>query len=208
MKVRQIVRKRPSIQAAHQYRKSGLYYIDPQEHFLSGDKREAELKTISDSLLAIVKNQFPRTQNLEFAILKAHLIIEYAIVQYIRGYAAVIMDHDKLDYKFSQKLEIAYLLGFGAQDPILLPTVELINNLRNKIAHKFDFNKSILDEMLFINGCEKSELVKIDDRGRIKYLRRICSFVCARVAVEMQGAYEIAVLIEDEFKAAKPKRTI
>lgn len=203
MKARQIKRPRPNLETAVKYLKDGTFSIDPLKHYQSFEEREKELSGISDDLCEIVKKQFPRTQNLEYAILKAHLIIEHAITQHIRGYASVSIDQKEIRFTFSQKLEIAYLFGFGANDPMLLPTVERLNKIRNQVAHSFDMDRNGLDEVLRLNVSEShgdfKRLKPKSDRERIKFLRWICTFICARIAGEMRGEYEVIKMIEEEF---------
>jgi hypothetical protein len=207
MKSRQIRRDRPNLKTAHQFFREGSFSIDPNRHYLSGKEREAELTKISDELRSIVKRQFPRTQNLEYAVLKAQLIIEHALSQYIRSYATTYVDVKDLRFSFSQKLEIAYLLGFGAHDPILLPTVERLNKIRNQVAHTFELDRIPLDEIMDripldeiiqINSEEYKDLKPKDDRERIKYLRWICASICGRVSGEMIGTDVATVHLEQE----------
>jgi uncharacterized protein YutE (UPF0331/DUF86 family) len=152
MKSRQIRRDRPNLKTAHQFFREGSFSVDPNRHYFSGKEREAELTKISDELRLMVKRQFPRTWNLEYAVLKAHLIIEHALTKYIRSFATTYVDVKALRFSFSQKLEIAYLLGFGAHDPILLPTVERLNKIRNHVVHTFELDRSQLDEIIQINS--------------------------------------------------------
>jgi hypothetical protein len=87
-----------------------------------------------------------------------------------------------------QAVEVAYLLGFGANDPILMPTVQGLNKLRNQIAHTFELDRKALDEILRLYNEDYETFSVKDDRDRIKYLRWICRFICGRVAGEMLGA--------------------
>jgi len=207
MKARQIRRDRPNLNTAHQFFKDGAYSIDPNGHYFSGEEREAELRKIGDELCSIVKQNFPRTQNLEFAILKSHLIIEHALVQYIRSFATTYVDASALRFSFSQKIEIAYLLGFGAHDPCLLPTVERLNKIRNQVAHTFELDRSALDEIFKINSEEYKDLVLKNDRERIKHLRSICAFICGRVAGEMMGSYVATAQLEQEAWALQGRQS-
>ena len=78
------------------------------------------------------------------------MIVEYALTQYIRCFVLVAVQAEDVRFTFSQKLEIAYLLGFGANHPILLPTIERLNKVRNQVAHTFTLDRAALDEMLRI----------------------------------------------------------
>ena len=188
----QTKRERPTLKTAHDYYKEGSFGVDPKLHTLSGAAREAKLKRVEDGLVTIVRTQFPRTQNLEFAILKSHLIVEYALSQYIRCFASTFVDAKDLRFTFSQKLEIAYLMGFGANDPILVPTVETLNKIRNQVAHTFALDRSAVDEMLRINHDEYDVFKPKNDRKRVQFLRQICTYICGRIAGEILGAYVVA----------------
>lgn len=170
--------------------------FDPKAHGLSGEEREAALRKVSDDLLGTVKRHFPRTQNLEYAILKAHLILEFALTQYIRCFVLVAVRAEEIRFTFSQRLEIAYLLGFGANDPILLPTVERLNKLRNQVAHSFTLDRAALDEMLRVNSEDYETFKPKNDRERIRHLRSICAFICGRVAGEAEAAYVMATRVD------------
>src|SRR5690242_16222870 len=109
MRSYQIKRERPTFKTTHDYHKDGSFLTDPQIHGLSGKEREAEIRKVEDDLAEIVPRQFPRTQKLEYAILKSNLIVEHAVTQYIRCFALVAVHADDIRFTFSQKLEIAYL---------------------------------------------------------------------------------------------------
>ena len=144
-----------------------------------------------------MKREFPRTQNLEYAILKSHLIIEYALTQYIRCFSAVVVSTESIRFTFAQRLEIAYLLGFGNNDPISLPTVERLNKVRNQVAHTFNLDRVALDEMLLINSEDYDAFKVKNDRERISRLRSICAFICGRVAGESLAAHVVATHLTD-----------
>lgn len=201
MKTRQIKRPRPNLETARKFFNEG-WSVDPQRHYTSREERETQIQFIYDSLKDIGK-RFPRTQNVEYAVLKAHLILEYAIIQYIRGYSEVYLEEKDINFSFYQKMEIAYFLGFGANDPRMLPTIQGINKIRNQIAHSFAFDKKDLDEILRINSDDYDGFIVSKDTERIKYLRLICQFICGRVAGEMLGAYAVAVHFEERQEGAE-----
>lgn len=202
MRSYQIKRERPSIKTAHDFHKEGSFLVDPRLHGLSGQVREDEIRKIGDDLCELVKQQFPRTQKLEYAILKSHLIMEYAITQYIRCFAAVAVEIDAIRFTFSQRLEVAYLMGFGANDPLLLPTIERLNKVRNQVAHTFSFDRVAFDEMLRINSEDYDAFKPKNDRERISRLRILCAYVCGRVAGEVSAAHFMACHLEQKAKTA------
>ena len=103
MKQNQTKRKRSTLKDAHDFHKSGSYYVGP-EHATTDEERIEDIESVSEFLESLVKNHFPRTSNLEYAILKCHLIIEYAITEYIRCHSSVVIDREKIKFTFSQKL--------------------------------------------------------------------------------------------------------
>ena len=200
MRSYQIKRERPSFKTAHEFHKEGSFLVDPKIHGLSGQAREDEIKRVGDELCELVKKQFPRTQKLEYAILKSLLIVEYAITQYIRCFSLVAVDAEEIRFTFSQRLEIAYLMGFGANDPLLLPTIERLNKTRNQVAHTFSFDRVAFDEMLRINSENYDVFKPKNDRERISRLRVLCAYVCGRIAGEVSAAYYIANHLEQRVK--------
>ncbi len=189
MRGKQIKRERPTLKSAHDFFKEGSFLIDPNSHFLSTDEQEAELRKVRSELHDIVKRQFPRTQNLEYAILKSHLIVEYALLQYIRCFAAIAVSASDIRFTFSQKVEIAYLLGFGANHPTVLPTVQSLNKVRNQVAHSFMLDRGAVDELLRINSEDYGAFTPKHDRERIQALRWVCAFICGLVSGLAMGEY-------------------
>ena len=176
-----IKRERPTVDTAHKFHKEGFFSTGP-EHRLSKEERYIEIEKIEDGLMSLVKSQYPRTQNLEYAILKAHLIVEYAVTQYIRCFSRTWVDEKQIRFTFSQKVEVAYLLGMGANEPTLLPTIERLNKLRNQVAHSFQLDRSGLDEIHRVNSEDYEEFKIGNDRERIRRLKWICLFVCGYIA--------------------------
>lgn len=129
---------------------------------------------------------FPRTQNLEYAILKAHLIVEHAITEFIRCTLRVLVEPKDISFTFSQKLEIAVLNGFGAGCAITVPSIEILNQIRNQVAHRFSYERNLLNELLQIN-FEDVDPNALSDRQCITCLRNYCAFQCGRIAGEIEA---------------------
>lgn len=127
--------------------------------------------------------------NLEYAILKSHLIIEHAIKKYIRSNSRVYIDNDKLQFTFAQIHQIAYMMGFGVNDPVIIPFSELLNKARNKVAHTFSLDRKTIDEAIRIASAGSDEFPTKNDRQRVQALRHICRWYCAYVAGYVQGDY-------------------
>jgi len=88
-------------------------------------------------------------------------------------------------FTFSHKLEIAYLMGFGVNDPTVIPSVERLNKVRNQVAHSFAIDRGLFDEMIRINSEDYLEFREMTDRERVSSLRAICALMTGRIAGEL-----------------------
>lgn len=179
----QFRRPRSTMQTAHNYHRHGTFYTGP-EHRMSDDERTSHWDAESDELFAWAKANFPRGKNLEYALLKGHLIIERSLGFYIRTHSSVLVNDVDLRFSFRQKLDIAYLMGFGVNDPTVFPTIERWNSVRNKVAHNFEFDRQLVDEMIRINSEDYNGFEITTDQQRVSRLRSICYFMCGRAAGE------------------------
>lgn len=187
---KQIKEKTRTLQDAHAYLQGKITCsFRGTNDYVSENERQATLERIKAELLTLIKKQFPRTAHLEYAILKAHLIIEHTITEYIRFHARVSCEN--LKFSFSDKLDIAYLMGFGALDPILIVTVERLNKVRNAAVHKFEIDRPSVDEMLRLNSNDYDNFKLVNDRERITWLRRVCASICGRVIGHMESEYYV-----------------
>lgn len=75
-----------------------------------------------------------------------------------------------------------FIRSFGAHDPTMIPTVELLNRVRNQVAHSFDLDRSLVDELLRINSGDYPTYRPKNDRERIRGLKLICAFVSGYVS--------------------------
>ena len=183
-------KKRTTLNEAQMFIKKGHGSGMKSEDYISNTQRNEIVSKVGAELLEVVKRRFPRTANLEYAILKGHLIIEYALTQYIRCSSYVLVEIDNINFSFSKKLEISILMGFGNGDPTLIPSIELFNKLRNQVAHKFEINKNLVDEIIRLN-CDEEWLIDLNDRTRIRCLKAFCASICGRIL----GAIEAKVFL-------------
>jgi hypothetical protein len=187
MALSQTRRPRPMRETAHRAQAEGGHsilredYVGDEERNLFADQMSAELEDL-------VKAQFPRTSNLEYALLKCHLIVEYALTQFIRGSAHVLVESGAIRFTFAQKLEVAYLMGFGVNEPWAIPAVELLNKVRNQAAHRFNLNRKEVDEMLRIVSEDYHDFEMTDDRMRVRHLRGFCIFICSYLAGRLSAS--------------------
>lgn len=187
MALSQTKRPRPTRETAHRAQAEGGYSI-LREDYVEDDERNSFADQMSAELEVLVKTQFPRTTNLEYALLKCHLIVEYALTQFIRGSAHVLVESQAIRFTFAQKIEVAYLMGFGVNEPWAIPAVELLNKVRNQAAHRFDINRKEVDEMLRIVSEDYPVFDMTDDRMRVRRLRSFCIFICGYLAGRLSAS--------------------
>lgn len=187
MALSQSRKPRPTRETAHRARAEGGHSILPED-YVEDVERNSFADRMGAELTDLVKMQFPRTTNLEYALLKCHLIVEYALTQFIRGSAHVLVEPDAIRFTFAQKLEVAYLMGFGVNEPWAIPAVELLNKVRNQAAHRFNLNRKEVDEMLRIVSEDYHNFEMTDDRMRVRHLRGFCIFVCGYLAGRLSAS--------------------
>jgi len=183
--------KMPSLEDAHQYNKKGSWSFGAEDRFSTTERRDtvtAAAHEIQRKCLATL----PRTRNLELLILKCHITIEYAIETYIRAISAGNADDYVEQFKFDEKLKIAFMLGLGVKDPLLIPSIRLLNRIRNDIAHRLTLNEKDLDELIRINSEQYIEKRTFSDSERLNGLKSITYGTCGLIA----GLREVRVFAE------------
>jgi hypothetical protein len=81
-------------------------------------------------------------------ILKGHILTEYYLQHSINQLAVEKLNFDKVRFTFSNKIEIAKLVGVFTREIDLYAELRLLNKLRNSIAHNLGYDKSILNDFL------------------------------------------------------------
>jgi hypothetical protein len=108
-------------------------------------------------------------------VLKGHLFMEHLINQIISAKCKSpnkILE-DTRAYTFSIKTQLLFSMGL-LPEPIFR-NITKMNTIRNKLAHKLDFNESLID-MRFLNRDGSETIIKPKGRGNPKrfFLRYLC----------------------------------
>lgn len=174
-------KQRATISDSHRYLSQGIWTSMSEEDYLSEKDRAQIVDEAGEHLCGVVKKYFPRTANLEYAILKTHLIVEGVLTQFIRCSSFLLVDPETIRLSFLNKLEVAVLLGFGHGCPTAVPSTEILNRIRNQVAHRFSFDRQLVDELIKINN-DDVDVTNLSDRQRITRLRIFCAKMCGQVA--------------------------
>ncbi len=183
-----IRKKRPTLHDAHAVASGREFDGMSATDYLNDKERVQEAEKVIEELRNTVKYQFPKTRNLEYVVLKSHLIVEHSLTQFIRCSLPVLVEYEKIDFRFSQKVTLAYLHGFT--DRLLLPCVELLNRARNQVAHRFALDTKIIDELIRLIAEDYETSTISTDIDRIRGLRYFCQIVCGMLAGELIGRIE------------------
>jgi hypothetical protein len=183
---------RPRVEDAR--KASGLIFS--ADDIITDIERRDLLEKISQAIEDTVKANFPETDNLEYAILKAHLLIEYIVEKYIESMSFYRVEVADLRFQFAQKVEMAAMLGFGALSNKTLPTIDLLNKSRNQVAHRFTVDRKHLDEAYRWWADDSDEVDAATDVDRIGFLKWFCEIL----AGETSGTLWAHALKSDSFR--------
>lgn len=158
---------------------------------MSDAERVAEMERVVAQLHQVAK-QFPRTRVFEYAILKSQLITESASTHFIRLTLRVLVPDEEIKLSYAQKVQIAQLHGFAYGSLSVIPSLELLNRLRNQLAHRFEFNLRLVDQFIKINSDAYDESFDANNIVRIRCLSQFSTFLAASTAgaARVVGLYE------------------
>lgn len=184
-------RPKPTMQDAHDFLRRG-FYVGPAD-YISAEEQVRELEKALDEVRSLVKSGIPRGYNLEFVLLKCHVVVEYAINRYIELVSPRACDISSERFSFAQKVFLLHLLGVP-DGPILIPSFEALNRLRNQVAHTLEVNQSLLDDFIRINSEDPDEVPTMTDRQKVTAIKEItrglCGLLMGYADAQSIGAYQ------------------
>ena len=190
-------RKRPNLQEAHDFIRKGHGFGMRSSDYVTVEERKQRIRELSDGLKTKIKAHIPLSRNLELVILKCHLLIEYMFDEFIDLMAPTEGAIKNERFTFKQKEALVHMLGFPG-NPIFLPTVDLLNKIRNQVAHTLEINRDTIDELIKLNSEEPDCINGIDDAERTKAIKQITKFMCFHIHGVIEGMH--AVLYMDDIE--------
>ncbi|MCK4815181.1 hypothetical protein KA005_05375, partial [bacterium] len=186
---------RPTQKDALEFIKKGSYRVG-KEHYVKPKKRIEELEKLSMKISELLKKNIPRSRNLDLVILKCHLLIEFMIDQSINLFSEHKVEIQRERFSFYQKITLLHILGFPP-NPTILPSIELINKIRNQVAHTLSVDRDMVDTLIKINSEDPETFQVGDDSERVKAIKTITRFICGALMGVIQAfhieAYEQAL---------------
>lgn len=192
-KLRKSRRKRPTLEDTYNFIKKGASSSNNKNNSISLDERKKRIEKLSHELKLKIKTHIPRSKNLELVILKCHLLVEYVFEEFIDLMAPIegIIKNNDTRFSFKQKEVLVHMLDFP-DDPVFFPSADLLNQIRNKIAHSLEINRNKIDELIKINSEDPEHVKIIDDTARIKAIKNITSYMCGLVLGVIEGAHSVS----------------
>lgn len=187
-------RKRPSLQEAEQYRKKGF---GGSEDYVTVEERKKRIVALSAELDALLKQHLTRLRNLELVVLKCHLLVEFMFNQYIDLISPTEGVVDSERFTFKQKESLVHMLGFYA-DPCFFPSVDLLNAIRNGVAHTLTLDRQKIDKLILINCEDPADAKRLNDTQRASALKYITTCMCWFMLGEIQGRHEAEWMMEEK----------
>jgi hypothetical protein len=86
-------------------------------------------------------------------IIKGHILTEHALHFFIEMNSIEKLNFKKIKFTYSNKIEIAKILGLYKENPELYNELKLLNRLRNSIAHNLKYDQKTLND--FLLGFDK-----------------------------------------------------
>jgi len=188
-------RKRPDLQSAEQFIQNGFGGGMRSEDYVSVQERKERLIFLAAELKTKLKQHLPRTRSIELVILKCHLLLEYMLDQYIDLVAPTEGVVDAERFTFKQKESLAHMLGFPA-DPCFFPSADLLNSIRNGVAHTLTLDRQKIDKLILINSEDPVGAKGLNDTQRSSALKNITKFMCWQLLGAIEAKHEVEWITE------------
>jgi len=170
-----LCRPKPTLKEALQYLEKGHYGVD-QSAYVSPEDRIRKLQAFEAETEKLLRSHIPRGHNLTLVMLKCHIILEFMLNKFIELVAHCEVDISKERFSFAQKITLLHLLGFPP-NPTTIPSLEILNGLRNQVAHALELDHQKVDLLIRINSDDPDEVGALDDEGRAKWIKTITAFI-------------------------------
>ena len=188
-------RKRPNLQETEQFLKKGYSSGMSSEDYVSVEERRERLIALDAELTAKLKEHLPRSRNLELVVLKCHLLVEFMINQYIDLMAPTEGVVEAERFTFKQKEGLVHMLGFPA-DPCFFPSLDLLNAIRNRVAHTLTLDRQKIDKLILINCDDPTDAKDLSDARRVSALKNITRFICWQMLGGIQAKHDMEWMTE------------
>lgn len=157
----------------------------------------------------LLNKQLNGIETIELMVLKGQILIAYSINKFIADTNESNLDIDKVGFTFSNKIKVAELLGLFNHNDRTKESINIVNKIRNQIAHQLTFDDEKLQDLLKIyiklgvkgGGIDKTQSDLENLRGVII---AICGLVMGKkIGREKSNAFTKQTLMT--LRSADPK---
>jgi hypothetical protein len=171
-------RPRPTVQDAEKFLRDG-YFLSGPDH-VSWQDREKELHEFRMATETLLKERLSKSRNLVLVILTSHIIAEFLLNKFIEFAAPTQTDMARERFTFTQKVTLFHMLGF-ARHPVFIPTLDVLNRLRNQVAHSLNLDRSQVDWLIRAHDLTPEGRSELTDRDRVRSIKAITRYMCGMV---------------------------
>jgi len=167
------------------------------DDYVSVAERKKRLVQLAEEFKEKLKKHLPRSHNLEVVILKCHLLVEFMFNQYIDLIAPTEGVIESERFTFKQKETLVHMLGFPS-DPVFFPSIDLLNSIRNSVAHALAIDRRKIDHLIRINSEDPDDAKRLTDNQRATALKQITKFLCWQMLGVMEAKHEFEWMDDQE----------
>jgi hypothetical protein len=183
---------RPTIKDAIAFHKGGGFSVY-EEDYENAEERKRSIDDFGNSIDELIRRELPKTRRLDLTLLKCHIVIEYAVNRFIEFHADNFVDITNERFTFAQKIVLLHALGLPPH-PTIIPSIDLMNKLRNEVAHTMTINRDRVDRLLRINSDDYDNLIIKDDAKRTSGIKCVTNAICGYLL----GASQAKAYLESE----------
>lgn len=140
--------------------------------------------------------------SVELTILKGHILIEYMLNHFIDKVTEEKVDFESNRFSFSQKIYLAELLGIKSKE--INDQINLVNKLRNDIAHRLTYNKQHLGTLLSNIGKKYPTIIELKKSQNITIATvGAMTWICANIYAQIESQVKRRNITKDLINANK-----
>ena len=123
----------------------------------------------------------PKETHVEFGVLRTHTLVEYCLFEYHRHVLSLKGEKITPYYGFVKKLNSAVALGFCRKNPEMLRRIRIHSKARNQVAHEFELDEKLVDEVVEGLARASTESGPGENRYRMRGPRWFATYVSHEV---------------------------
>lgn len=159
----------------------------------------------SEDFKTFIIDNLTNCKTVELIVLKGHVLIEYMLNHFIDKATNDDTNFENGRFSFSQKNYILELLGEKIKD--LHEEINLINKLRNDIAHRLTYNEKHLSTLLSQVGKKYPKIIELrKEKHLMLALAGAITFICGRLYGQIEAQNKRKQIFKDFVNFTKQEK--